>query len=39
MFLRRQRATTVRRSRKLAALVSQPAARPPGLASTSPKGR
>jgi glycosyltransferase involved in cell wall biosynthesis len=39
MFLRRQRATTVRRSRKLAALVSQPAARPPGLVSTSPKGR
>ena len=39
MFLRRQRATAARRSRKLAGLVSHAAARPPGLASTSPEGR
>jgi glycosyltransferase involved in cell wall biosynthesis len=37
MFLRRHRVTAVRRGRKLAGLVSQGAARPLGLASTSPK--
>ena len=39
MFLRRQRVTAVHRSRKLAALVPQAAARLPGPASTSPNGR
>jgi glycosyltransferase involved in cell wall biosynthesis len=39
MFLRRKRATATHRSRKLAGLVSHAVARPPGLASTSPKGR
>jgi len=39
MFLRRQRVTTVRRSRKLARLARQALTRPPGLASASPEGR
>jgi hypothetical protein len=38
MFVRRQRVTAVRRSRKLAALVSHALARPAGLASAAPKG-
>jgi glycosyltransferase involved in cell wall biosynthesis len=39
MFVRRKRVTATRRGRRLAGLVSRPVARPPGLASTSPKGR
>jgi hypothetical protein len=39
MFLRNKRVTAAHRSRKLAGLVSHGAARPPGLASTSPEGR
>jgi hypothetical protein len=39
MFVRRKRVTATHRTRKLAGLVSHAVARPPGLASTSPKGR
>jgi glycosyltransferase involved in cell wall biosynthesis len=39
MYVRRKRVTAAHRGRKLAGLVSHAAARPPGLASTSPKGR
>jgi glycosyltransferase involved in cell wall biosynthesis len=39
MFLRRQWLTVARRSRKLARGVPHALARPPGLASASPKGR
>jgi hypothetical protein len=37
MFLRRKRVTATHRGRKVAGLVSHALARPPGLASTSPK--
>jgi glycosyltransferase involved in cell wall biosynthesis len=39
MFLRRQQATTIHRSRKLARLVSHAVARPPGLVPKSAKAR
>jgi hypothetical protein len=39
LFLRRQWFTVTHRSRKLVRLVPHAAARPPGLASASPKGR
>jgi glycosyltransferase involved in cell wall biosynthesis len=39
MFLRRQRVTAARRSRKLARLMSQAMLSPPGLVSTSAKAR
>jgi glycosyltransferase involved in cell wall biosynthesis len=39
MFVRRKRVTATRRCRKLAGLVSNAMPRPPGLASTSARGR
>jgi glycosyltransferase involved in cell wall biosynthesis len=39
MFLRRKRGTATHRSRRMTRLAAHAVARPPGLASTSPKGR